>query len=85
MIGGAIITAAATILFGFTRPVAGMFSEEGSGLVRASVVRVVDDNNLIARVVQDPVNMVSRVRHLRHGFLDKRRHVSCGLLISIVR
>ena len=37
MIGGAIATAAATVLFGFTRPVAGMFSEEGSRLVRASV------------------------------------------------
>ena len=35
MIGGAIVTAAATVLFGFTRPVAGMFSEEGSRLVRS--------------------------------------------------
>lgn len=38
MIGGAIITAVATVLFGFTRPVAGIFSEEGSRLVCASSV-----------------------------------------------
>ena len=37
MIGGAIVTAIATILFGFTRPVAGVFSEEGSELVRAQL------------------------------------------------
>ena len=35
MIGGAVVTAVATVLFGFTRPIAGMFSEEGSRLVRA--------------------------------------------------
>ncbi|KAF9644299.1 MFS general substrate transporter [Thelephora ganbajun] len=35
MIGGAIITAVATILFGFTRPVAAIFSKEESGLHRA--------------------------------------------------
>jgi len=40
MIGGAIMTAIATILFGFTRPVAGMFSEEGSDLVRAHLQSV---------------------------------------------
>jgi len=38
MIVGAIITAVATLLFGFTRPVAGVFSEEGSGLVCTSIV-----------------------------------------------
>lgn len=38
MIVGAIITAVATLLFGFTRPVAGVFSEEGSALVRTSSV-----------------------------------------------
>ena len=38
MIGGAVIAAFATVLFGFTRPVAGIFSEEGSGLVSTSDV-----------------------------------------------
>ena len=47
MIGGAIVTAAATVLFGFTRPVAGMFSEEGSRLVRASAAYGVADGVLI--------------------------------------
>ena len=48
MIGGAIVTAAATVLFGFTRPVAGMFSEEGSTLVRALALYDVVDGALIA-------------------------------------
>ena len=47
MIGGAIITVAATILFGFTRPVAGIFSEEGSKLVCTSSVITVRDSVLI--------------------------------------
>ena len=38
----------ATVLFGFTRPVAGMFSEEGSRLVRASVPYDLVDGALIA-------------------------------------
>jgi len=80
MIGGAIITAAATILFGFTRPVAGVFSEEGSGLVCTSGMTAVGDGVLIAHTVQGSVNMARRIRHLRHGFLNKRGHVSCGFL-----
>lgn len=51
MIGGAIITAVATILFGFTRPVAGVFSEEGSRLVCASGVYAVGGSVLIAHIV----------------------------------
>jgi hypothetical protein len=84
MIGGAILTAAATVLFGFARPVAGAFSEEGSGLVCTSVARVVDGDHFIAHIVQESVDMVSGIRHLRHGFLNKRRHVSYGLLMSFV-
>ena len=38
MIGGAIVTAPATVLFRLTRPVAGMFSEEGSASAACSVV-----------------------------------------------
>ena len=76
MIGGAIVTAAATVLFGFTRPVAGIFSEEGSGLVSTSEVHPTGDSNLIAYTVQDYVNMVCHTRHLRHGLLNKCRHVS---------
>lgn len=80
MIGGAIITAVATILFGFTRPVAGVFSEEGSGLVCTPGMAAVGDGVLIAHTVQGSINMARRIRHLRHGLLDKRRHVSCRLL-----
>ena len=47
MTGGAIVTAAATVLFGFARPVAGMFSEEGSRLVRSSAAGVVVGGALI--------------------------------------
>lgn len=78
MIGGAIITAVATILFGFTRPVAGIFSEEGSGLVSTSEVRPICDNSLIMCAVQGYVNLVSHTCHLRHGLLNKCRHVSWG-------
>ena len=38
MIGGAIVIAATTVLFGLTRPVAGMFSEEGSASAACDVV-----------------------------------------------
>lgn len=38
MIGGAIMTTIATILFGFTRPVAGIFSEEGSELYNSLAI-----------------------------------------------
>lgn len=78
MIGGAVITAVATVLFGFTRPVAGMFSEEGSGLVSTSEVHLIDDSNLIAYAVQDHIDMARHTRHLRHGLLDKCRQVSWG-------
>ena len=46
--GGATVTAAVTILFGFTRPVAGMFSEMGSRLVRAPTTYGIVDSALIA-------------------------------------
>ena len=84
MICGAIMTAAATILFGFTRPVAGVFSEEGSRLVCILGMITVGDGVLIARAVQGSVNMARRIRHLRHGLLDKRRHVSYGLLARFI-
>jgi hypothetical protein len=84
MIGGAIITAAATILFGFTRPVAGVFSEEGSRLVGTSGMIAVGDGVLIAHTVQDSVNLARRIRHLRHGLLNKRRHVPCRFLARFV-
>jgi len=77
MIGGAIITAVATLLFGFTRPVAGIFSEEGSGLVCTSGPRTGGGRVLIAHPVQGSVNMACHIRHLCHGFLNKRRHVQC--------
>ena len=48
MISSAIVTAAATVLLEFTRPVAGMSSEEGSKLVRASVLYGVVDGALVA-------------------------------------
>lgn len=51
MIGGAIITSAATILFGFTRPAAGIFSEEGSRLVGTPDVYTGGDSVLIAHTV----------------------------------
>lgn len=70
MIGGAIITAVATLLFGFTRPVAGVFSEEGSRLVCTSGVHACKGSILTTRTVQDSVNMVRHIRHLRHGFLN---------------
>ena len=78
MIVGGIITAVATILFGFTRPVAGVFSEEGSGLVCILSIHAVGDNILIACTVQESVNMARHIRHLRHGLFNKRRYVSCG-------
>jgi len=81
MIGGAIITAVATILFGFTRPVAGLFSEEGSTLVRTSGVDGGGGSVLITHIVQGLVNMARHICHLRHGLLNKRRHVPRGLLI----
>ena len=79
MIGGAIITAVATLLLGFTRPVAGVFSEDGSRLVCASGMHTVEDGNLIAHTVPGFINMARHIRHIRHGLLDKRRHVSCVL------
>ena len=48
MIGGAIVTAATTTPFGFTRPVVGMFSEEGSRLLRAQTTHSVADSVPIA-------------------------------------
>jgi len=75
MIGGAIMTSVATILFGFTRPAAGIFSEEGSKLVCTSDVCAVGDSVLIVHTVQCSVNMARRIRHLRHGLLNKCRHV----------
>ena len=77
MIVGATITAVATLLFGFTRPVAGVFSEEGSGLVRTSGVHTGGVSVLIAHAVQDSVNMACHPRHICHGLLNKRRHVPC--------
>ena len=74
MIGGAIITAVATILFGFTRPVAAVFSEEGSRLVCAPGM-CVGGTILIVRIVRGSVNMARHIRHLRHGFLNKCRYV----------
>lgn len=76
MIGGAIITAVATALFGFTRPVAGMFSEEGSMLVSPPGMHQMSGSNLIAYIVQVNVNMARHNCHLCHGFLNKCRHVS---------
>ena len=70
MIGGAVVTALATVLFGFTRPVAGIFSEEGSGLVSTSEVHPICDNNLAAYKVQGYVSMARHTRHLRHGLLN---------------
>jgi len=84
MIGGAVITAVATVLFGFTRPVAGIFSEEGSRLVYTSGVHAVGDSILIAHAVQGSVNMVCHIRHLLHGLLNKRRYASCGLLACFI-
>ena len=85
MICGGIITAAATVLFGFMRPVARIFSEDGSGLVCISNARAISDCNLITHPVQGTVNMARRDRPLRHGFLSKCRRVSCGLLTYFVR
>ena len=85
MIGGGIITAAATILFGFTRPVARIFSEDGSGPVCISNAHAINDCNLITHPVQGTVNMARRDRPLRDGFLSKCRRVSCRLLTNSVR
>jgi hypothetical protein len=50
MIGGALVTAVATLLFGFARPVAGVFSGEGSRLVCTSGMHPGGDSILIVHV-----------------------------------
>ena len=75
MIVGATITAVATLLFGFARPVAGVFSEKGSGLVCTSSKHKSEDIALIARTVQGSVNLARHTCYLCHGLLNKRRHV----------
>ena len=84
MIGGALVTAVATLLFGFARPVAGVFSGEGSKLVCTSGTHAGGGSILIVPVARGPVNMLRYIRHLCYGLLNKRRCVSCGLLTDFI-
>ena len=78
MIGGAAITALAITLLGFSRPVAGVFTENGSEVVCTPGTRQDRDGALITHTAPGPVTMARHIRHLRHGLLNKRRRVSCG-------
>ena len=84
MIGGALVTVVATLLFGFARPVAGVFSGEGSRLVCTSGMHAGGGSVLIVHAAGGSVIMVRYIRHLCHGLLNKRRCVSCELLKDFI-